>query len=96
LTRRFFLSIGKFKNAKILSSYPQANHVHAFFPADELIPNIVTIPVVAVFDLAVYGLNSDLDHTDDFNVLTKLFFKISCQQHIEIYKIFIVMFYSKL
>lgn len=94
LTRRFFLSIGKFNNAKLLTSYQSANHVQAFFPAEELIPNLVTLPVVSIFDLAIYGLNSDLEHEDDFTLLSQLFFQISCQQHVEFYKIFILLLYS--
>lgn len=96
LTRRFFSSLGQFKNSRMLCSYPNANHVHAFFPADEIIPNIITLPVVAIFDLVAYGLNSDLEHEDDFETLTALLFTISCQQHIEIYKILSLLFYFKL
>jgi hypothetical protein len=86
--------VGCFKNARTLTSYQSANHVHAFFPADELTPDLVTLPVVSIFDLAIYGLNSDLEHQGDFTTLSKLFFNISCQQHVEIYKIFVILFYT--
>ena len=96
LTRRFFTSIAQFKNSRMLTSYHNANHVHAFFPAPELEPNIITLPVLAIFELAAYGLNSDLQHEDDFDTLFGLFFLISSQQHVEIYKIFTLLFYQKL
>ena len=96
LTRRFFYALNTLGNASIMSSYQSANHVHAFFPHDELEPNLITLPVFSVFDLQIFGLNSDVSYEDEFLDLSSLFFMIAVQQQLEIYKILTFLLHFKL
>lgn len=98
ITTKFLRALRNDSFKFVSLSYKGTNHVHAFYPSSNMLPQSSITEIISIYDLQTFANNvvafSDNDEIDDFDLIDDYLFFVVFSQIIEIYKILIFLLYA--